>query len=100
MNTQTAHITQRCTPIVYCGATTWRYTYSARRWAIDTTQYIIYIGARRDAEEEREYFSAVYGRELTYGDVNEIMRPLVGYFKLLIETQKESMDESRNTHQQ
>lgn len=41
-------------------------------------------------EEEKRYFSALYGRELTDGEVNEIMRPLVQYFKMLIEANKEN----------
>jgi hypothetical protein len=42
------------------------------------------------SNEEREYFNALYGRELTDGEIDEIMRPLVDYLKVLIETKKEN----------
>jgi len=42
------------------------------------------------SKEEREYFCAVYGKELTDGEIDEIiMQPLVRFFKLLIEASKE-----------
>jgi len=40
------------------------------------------------SNEEREYFNALYGKELTDGEINEILRPLVRYFKLLMEADK------------
>lgn len=42
------------------------------------------------SDEEREYFNTLYGKELTDGEINEILRPLVDYFNILIETDKET----------
>lgn len=42
------------------------------------------------SDEEREYFNALCGKELTDGEINEMLRPLVRYFRLLIEASKEN----------
>lgn len=41
------------------------------------------------SQEERTIFNELYERELSDAEIHEIIRNLVGYFKLLIETDKE-----------
>lgn len=41
------------------------------------------------ADEERDYFRAQYGKEMTDGEIHEALRPLVDYFKILIQTNEE-----------
>lgn len=45
------------------------------------------------SDEERVHFNALYERELTDGEISEMLRPLVDYFKILIQTDKEMNNE-------